>query len=455
MLIAFFAWLLLRVVGRRNAGTRFAVWFTTLLAIAALPFLDGPGNRHSLLAAAGVSGAAHAGSRFLTVPDFWGAILFGLWACITCGALILLAAGLWRVRVIRKSCRTLDGALMDTSLQDIVAAMSSPDRIEAGQRLRPVGITVSELVRVPAAIGFRKPMIVLPEWALHELSSGELKSILLHEFAHLQRRDDWTNLLQKLVRAVFFFHPAVWWIDAKLSLEREMACDDAVLAETGNARAYAGCLISLLEKSCARHKWVMAQAAVHRAREASLRIAQILAPKRPGTTRIWKPALGMAGVLSASGLALLLCTPRLIVFAPAKTSGTMTASYSAGSVDLNTMPVHAVVPASLNIRKARIQATPLVFHPDDQAESKQTVVRRPAYAAKLAASATVPGAGKALVVATKTRRNAAPPPQTLVFMQETQYVRVDDSGRGVRLWRVILINPDRGILQEGLIASTI
>ena len=46
---------------------------------------------------------------------------------------------------------------------------------------------------------------------------------------------DWTNLLQKLVRAVFFFHPAVWWIENRLSLEREMACDDMVLAQTASA----------------------------------------------------------------------------------------------------------------------------------------------------------------------------------------------------------------------------
>jgi len=65
---------------------------------------------------------------------------------------------------------------------------------------------------------------------------------LLHEFAHLGRWDDWTNLAQKLVRTIFFFHPAVWWIEKRLSLEREMACDDVVLAETQNPRAYAECL---------------------------------------------------------------------------------------------------------------------------------------------------------------------------------------------------------------------
>ena len=123
-----------------------------------------------------------------------------------------------------------------------------------------------------------------------------------HELAHLRRGDDWTNLIQKIVRALFFFHPAVWWIENRLSVEREMACDDAVLAETANPHGYASCLVSLLEKSLAHrlsHKqWSMAQAAVHRAREASLRLAQILDTNRPVATRVWRPALGMVGSFS-------------------------------------------------------------------------------------------------------------------------------------------------------------
>jgi beta-lactamase regulating signal transducer with metallopeptidase domain len=76
----------------------------------------------------------------------------------------------------------------------------------------------------------------------------------LHELAHLRRYDDWTNLAQKLVKALFFFHPAVWWIEKQVSLEREMACDDAVLAETASPRAYAECLAHLAEKTASSAK---------------------------------------------------------------------------------------------------------------------------------------------------------------------------------------------------------
>src|SRR5258708_12329696 len=93
--------------------------------------------------------------------------------------------------------------------------------------------------------------------------------------------------MRKFVRVLFFLRPAVWWIEKRISVEREMACDDAVVAETANPRGYASCLVSLLEKNLAhrlsRSRWSMAQAAVHRAPEPPLRLPQTL-PKNPTPT---------------------------------------------------------------------------------------------------------------------------------------------------------------------------
>ncbi len=105
---------------------------------------------------------------------------------------------------------------------------------------RPVKLCVSDRLRVPTAIGFTKPLVVIPSWTMEELSAAELNPILLHELAHLRRRDDWTNLVQKILGALLFFHPAVWWIEKKLALEREMACDDLVLASTTSSASLRG-----------------------------------------------------------------------------------------------------------------------------------------------------------------------------------------------------------------------
>jgi hypothetical protein len=235
------------------------------------------------------------------------------------------------------------------------------------------------MVRVPAAIGFRNPMIVFPAWTLQELSPEEINVILIHELAHVRRRDDWTNLLQKIVRAVFFFHPAVWWIDTRLSLEREMACDDAVLAETGNPRAYASCLVDLLEKSCARRGWAMAQAAVHRAHEASLRIAQILDPHRPTATRVRRLAPGLAGIFSVACVGILFSAPQLVAFMPEtvalKTSIAETGDSAA--ISANSMPATAVIPASFHISSPvkRTMEKPTI-HRQEQAALHLAVAKR-------------------------------------------------------------------------------
>jgi beta-lactamase regulating signal transducer with metallopeptidase domain len=270
LLIAFSAWLLLRIMGRQNSGTRFAVWLVALAGVVALPVLGGLGFGRQALSAA----IAHARPE-IAVSARWAVAFFVFWIAIAAVALARVIAGVWQVREIRRSCAGVSVSDLDPSLQDLLAATP-----------RPVRLLVSDKACVPAALGFRNPAVVLPSWMLHDLTAAELRPILIHELAHLRRHDDWTNLLQKTIRAVLFFHPAVWWIDARLSLEREMACDDAVVAATGNARAYAGCLIDLLEKAGARRSWAMAQAAVARARDASVRIARILRVGPAATTRV-------------------------------------------------------------------------------------------------------------------------------------------------------------------------
>ena len=176
-------------------------------------------------------------------------------------------------------------------------------------------LCVSDELRVPTAIGFTKPLVVIPSWTMQELSTLELNAILLHELAHLRRRDDWTNLIQKIVGALLFFHPAVWWIEKKLALEREMACDDLVLAKTTSPRAYAECLVSLAEKSFLRRGIALAQAAVDRLRNVSLRVTQILDVNRSRATGVWSPApVLVAGVSLVCVMALSHAPTRLVSF---------------------------------------------------------------------------------------------------------------------------------------------
>jgi hypothetical protein len=157
------------------------------------------------------------------------------------------------------------------------------------------------------------------------------------------------------LKALLFFHPAVWWIENKLALEREMACDDAVLAETANPKGYARCLISVAEKSFMRRGLALAQAAVNRVRQTSLRVSQILDVNRSSATHVWKPALYSVAAFFIACLVSLSHAPELVAFkdqapeamALATTAGTTLAS----ATELNSYAKPAVVtPASFRVR---------------------------------------------------------------------------------------------------------
>ena len=481
-LIALFAWALLRVLRRQNSGTRFAVWFLALLAVAALPVAGGIGEGRGLIAA-GISSGMTAANAWggirpaITIPGGWALFVFVAWALGACVAMLRLMAGLWRLRRLRRSCTPIVAADLDPAVRKTVDAIGAARSVVSGLfPSRSITIATSEYVRVPAAIGFWKRTIVLPAWALRELPPQDLNVILLHEFAHLRRWDDWTNLVQKIVRALFFFHPAVWWIEKRISVEREMACDDAVLAETANPHGYATCLVSLLEKSLAhrlaQRQWQgsMAQAAVHRAREASLRLAQILDKNRPAATRVWKPALGMVGAFSVACLMALPLAPQFVAFDRGSLASHSDPVYSAAvrqassSLSLSlgpSLPPAAVVAAGLRTRESlsgRTTArgtTAIVSH---ARVHKDSVVAHQLDSVRVDAAAPLnaaPTRERVVEASASTDQNTVPELRTLIFIEATQYRSSDSAVWRVQVWRVTLVSTVRDRLAGVPVANSI
>ncbi|MBZ5664925.1 MAG: M56 family metallopeptidase [Acidobacteriia bacterium] len=438
LLIAVFAWALLRVLRKQNSGTRFAVWFFALLAVAALPLLNGFGEGRALMAARASSGLDWGNPQpAITLPGQWAVFVFVIWAVGACAAIVRLGIGLWHLRQLRRSCSPLVVEDLDPIVRSTVAAISATKSFGSGK----VTIATSDCVRVPAAIGFWKRTIVLPTWTLQELPSQDLNVILLHEFAHLRRWDDWTNLIQKAVRALFFFHPAVWWIESRLSVEREMACDDAVLAETANPHGYATCLVSLLEKSLAHRGWSMAQAAVHRAREASLRLAQILDKNRPVATRVWKPALGMAGVFSMVCLLALSQAPQFVAFDRGMRANDSVHAYTTAAVEPSPLGA-AAVPAPL---PTKLQSIGTSAKLNRARVPKRDVGERQNPQAPLVAAEVQPQPLPEQVIAIRANaeQQLVPQFQTLVFVQTTQYLTSGPLLWRVQVWRVMLVSAER------------
>ncbi|MGH9512049.1 MAG: M56 family metallopeptidase [Terriglobales bacterium] len=308
--IALLAWALMRVWEPQGSGTRFAVWYSALFAIVLLPAME-------RVRSGQVSSSAGASHSLITLPGYWAITAFALWAVLAALALLRVAIGLAKLRRLRRNCRSIEPSTLHPALQDALQELRS---------WREVKLCVSDDLSVPTAIGFFRPLVILPAWALQDLSVSELRPVLLHELAHVKRWDDWTNLVQKLIQAVLFFHPAVWWIERRISLEREMSCDDIALRHTGNARAYAECLLAVAERSFAKRGFSLAQAAVTRMRQTSARIAKILAGAQRRQAGLWQPASLLLAASFSLSFVVLPRLPELISFREEAVAPPMTAS---------------------------------------------------------------------------------------------------------------------------------
>ena len=122
----------------------------------------------------------------------------------------------------------------------------------------PVILLESCLAEVPVVIGWLRPAILLPVGLLAGMPVNQIEAILLHELAHIRRRDYLVNLVQVAVESLLFYHPAIWWISGTVRAERENCCDDLVVAASGDAREYAAALTALEENRWAANEMALA-----------------------------------------------------------------------------------------------------------------------------------------------------------------------------------------------------
>jgi beta-lactamase regulating signal transducer with metallopeptidase domain len=393
MLVASCVWLVLRFAGKHNPRAKFTVWFLALLFIACLPFVP--------LAQTGTS-VSPANANF-TLPAWCASGLLALWAFAVFFALTRIVVGIAKLSLLRHDSipvptESLDGVLRRT--------------IEECESKFPGAVRITSRVRVPTAVGFFSPAILLPEWTLKDLPPEDLASIILHEFAHLQRRDAWTNLVQKLVRAIFFFHPAVLWIESRLSLEREMACDEVVVAKTGNAYAYATCLVALAERTLARRSIALAQAAIGRVHDISIRLSQILSLDH-SRRQSGKPIFIAAGTMLMLTLVAMPEAPRFIAF----TSSAPTATLA--EIQPPKIPQAMIVPA---VARENFSQKPTVTHP----------VTRQTHASARHEQPTRPHQPR--VVLAKAPSDSE---QVFVFVQRTNYYQQGSGILAVTEWGIV------------------
>lgn len=115
----------------------------------------------------------------------------------------------------------------------------------------------SQLVKIPSVTGFFKPMILLPIGLLSQLPQDQVEAILLHELAHIRRKDYVVNMLQSFAEIVFFFNPGVLWLSSLIKEERENCCDDIAVSVTKCKTKFVHALVSFQEYNMKNNELIM------------------------------------------------------------------------------------------------------------------------------------------------------------------------------------------------------
>jgi beta-lactamase regulating signal transducer with metallopeptidase domain len=239
---------LLACMGRRPARERYAVACLGLLGMAVLPVASFRAELASV--ASGVSPVTDAmgGGALTWTPEVTLAAWVEAWlwtlrpwlmSAWLCGVLLLSLRTAWAWR--QAQALTREG----TRQPGAYATMALVRMMERARVSRPVRLLESVAVEVPTVVGLWKPLILVPTSTLTGLSVLQLESVLAHELAHIRRHDYLVNLLHPLVETALFYHPAVWWLSARIREEREHCADDVAVECCGDALLYSRALATL------------------------------------------------------------------------------------------------------------------------------------------------------------------------------------------------------------------
>jgi TonB family protein len=302
------AFLVNRCVPQRNATTRYAVWFATLLALLVVPVLTLLSNAGALLLAVVQPHAAVAEhtwkiSLLPGQPLMHGAAVFFAPALRWIPALWLLGAGVCLGRLgasLVRIGRLRKGATPSQTADDVL---------------------ISADIAIPIAVGFRKPAIIIPRHLFETLAAADLDRIIAHERAHLRRHDVPGNLVQRLIEAILFFNPWVYFAGRNLALEREAACDDWAVRRTGDAGEYAAFLATLARRICTTRAPLATPSALGSRHELVERIERLAGSAPHGLTVNYYTIGGTVMLFVLLTLALEAFSPAL-AFAPAQSVST-------------------------------------------------------------------------------------------------------------------------------------
>jgi len=220
-----------------------------------------------------------------------GSWLLGLWALGFVFGMVRLAIGALQLRRITQQGQPLDAQLAD-ELRAVIAAAAPGRSIRLG---------TLDHAHDALTCGSWRPRIWLPKRWLEELPRAALHKVLLHELAHVVRRDVPMNFVERLATRVLWFHPVIWKLTARLRFEREACCDAWVVRHTGDPAGYAELLAEVSERALGNPAPSLALGMASSRRSLTERVERILGGKPLAERHVVRRAL-----ISLATAALLL-----------------------------------------------------------------------------------------------------------------------------------------------------
>src|SRR5688572_17480696 len=207
-----------------------------------------------------------------------------------CGVLLLLGrvtAAWWRVRRLHTVALSATASTWQGAANRIASRLGLA---------RVIQIVELPQIDVPLVVGCLRPVVVLPIAAMAHLNAAQVEAIIAHELAHVRRHDYLVNLMQTLAETLLFYHPAVWWLSARIRDEREHCCDEVAVAVCGDPVGYAAALTALE----ARRSGELSLAAAATGGSLLNRVRRILRVEVSDDSRISVLTIGVA-ILAVAG----------------------------------------------------------------------------------------------------------------------------------------------------------
>jgi beta-lactamase regulating signal transducer with metallopeptidase domain len=236
------------------------------------------------------------GSRLVLIPNPWmrWAGIAALVALAGMGiGLFRLLLGLWAVHVCRRKGTRIDDSDATHLLRSLMTAMHYDAPVELRE--------LSDL-DTPATAGWRRPMVLLPmNW--RSWSQSDLRAVLAHELAHIQRSDYVVGLMARLAVALHFYHPLVRWMAGRLLSQQELAADAVGAKFAGGRGPYLTVLSRMALRQDRETFWGPARA-FSPACGTLIRRIRMLRNHEESADRGWAPVRRVLAVVLLAGIAM-------------------------------------------------------------------------------------------------------------------------------------------------------